>query len=298
MITLLTNLLGPYKKQGNEYLFSCPFCGQTKKKLSININKNVWKCWSCEKAGKTLLSIFKKLGASQSEISQVMEALNDDRPVEKAPPKSPLVLPEEYIPLQKSVGSPLHRRALKYLKDRGISAYDILRYRMGYCESGKYRGRIIIPSYDQNNQLNYFVGRDFTNTSHIKYMNPSHDKNVVVFENLIEWEYPIVLCEGVFDAISIRLNAIPLLGKTINNHLFQTIVEKKVPRVYIALDHDAAKQKLNMGLQFLNSNIETCIIDLSEKDPNVLGSAKMLECLKGATPETIPNILRKKITII
>ena len=62
-----------------------------------------------------------------------------------------LQLPEGYRPLWKlDKLSPEYRNAIYYLKNRGISIHDILRYRIGYCRKGAYKGKIIIPSYDAN----------------------------------------------------------------------------------------------------------------------------------------------------
>jgi hypothetical protein len=47
------------------------------------------------------------------------------------------------------------------LKSRGITKNDIEKYNIGYCETGRYAKMIIIPSYDENGQLNYFTGRSF-----------------------------------------------------------------------------------------------------------------------------------------
>ena len=44
---LLKEIFGEYKKSGNEYIFFCPNCNHHKKKLSINIDKNCFKCWIC-----------------------------------------------------------------------------------------------------------------------------------------------------------------------------------------------------------------------------------------------------------
>ena len=35
-----------------------------------------------------------------------------------------------------------------------------------------YAGRIIVPSYDVDNKLNYFLARDFTGNAYLKYKNP------------------------------------------------------------------------------------------------------------------------------
>ena len=37
--------------------------------------------------------------------------------------------------------------------ERGLSFDDIIRYNLGYCLSGTYQNRIIIPSYDSDGQL-------------------------------------------------------------------------------------------------------------------------------------------------
>ena len=56
---------------------------------------------------------------------------------------------------------------------------------------------------------------------------------------------PIILCEGLFDAMAIKRNAIPLLGKNIQSNLMKKIVTSVVNKIYIALDRDAIKQALN-----------------------------------------------------
>ena len=50
---------------------------------------------------------------------------------------------------------------------------------------------------------------------------------------------PLVLCEGVFDAIAIRRNAVPLLGKFVPRKLLKMMIKNKVKEVYVALDDDA-----------------------------------------------------------
>ena len=105
---------------------------------------------------------------------------------------------------------------MHYLKKRGISIFDIIRYRIGYAETGPYSGKIIIPSYDSEGQLNYFVSRAFYENDSYKHKNPKVSKDIIGFDMLINWNEPIILCEGAFDAITIKRNAIPLFGKQIN----------------------------------------------------------------------------------
>ena len=67
--------------------------------------------------------------------------------------------------------------------------------------------------------LNYFTARSFEKEPFRKYKNPSVSRDIVPFEMFINWSSPLVLCEGPFDAIAIKRNAIPLLGKNIQSSL-------------------------------------------------------------------------------
>ena len=70
----------------------------------------------------------------------------------------------------------------------------------------------------------------------MKYKNPPIPKDIIGFDLYIDWSQPIVLCEGVFDAIAIKNNSIPLFGKTILPKLFEKILTKKVKHIIISLD--------------------------------------------------------------
>jgi hypothetical protein len=128
-----------------------------------------------------------------------------------------LSLPAEYKSFLEAENTPDYRNALKYLREnRGFTNFDIIKYHLGFCESGQYRHKIIIPSYNLSGSLNFFVGRDFYG-SDFKHKNPNISKDIVGFELYINWNLPIVLVEGAIDAMTIKRNAIPLFGKTIPN---------------------------------------------------------------------------------
>ena len=161
-----------------------------------------------------------------------------------------------------------------YLKQRGITKEDILKYGVGYCEEGAYSSRIIIPSYDSMGNLNYFVGRDIYD-SKLKYKNPPISKDVIGFELFVNWDEPIVLVEGVFDAITIRRNAIPLFGKTIPKSLERKIIENNVKDIYISLDNDALQDALKICERFMKQGRNVYMIDIPDgKDPSSIGFEK------------------------
>ena len=61
---ILKKILGEYYESNNEMLFSCPFCNHHKKKMSINFDKNAWKCWVCDSSGRSVDFLVKKFGSA------------------------------------------------------------------------------------------------------------------------------------------------------------------------------------------------------------------------------------------
>ena len=134
-----------------------------------------------------------------------------------------------------------YKKALNYLLKRNIGVDLINKYNIGYAISGDYRGRIIFPSYDIDGEINYYIGRSYDPYSKLKYKNPEVSKMEIIFnEGKINWDSNIYLVEGVFDHITIP-NSIPMLGKVLNDILFNQLITKAEAKVIILLDADAKK---------------------------------------------------------
>ena len=207
-----------------------------------------------------------------------------------------LELPKEFKLLNNIHPSDITaRHAAAYLKSRGITEDDILKYGIGYCEKGRYANMVIIPSYDAKGNLNYFTSRGFEEFSRSKYKNPNVSRNIVPFEFFINWNVPIILCEGMFDAIAIKRNAIPLLGKTIQKSLMKRIINSSVEKIYIALDKDAIKQALNFCETLMNEGKEVYLVNLEDKDPSEMGFEKFTNLIQNNLPLTFSNLLEKKL---
>mgnify|MGYP001300560785 FL=1 len=299
LIALLESVLNKSKTTSNNNIaFNCPFCHHHKKKLEIDIVTQYWHCWTCNAAGRKLAILFRKLNVQREKISKLIQLVDE---VEYKPSKTStdtpvLHLPEGYRPLwDLDSTSPEYRNAVYYLKGRGIDVYDILRYRIGYCRKGPYSGKIIIPSYDENASLNYFVARAYYEEDKWKHKNPPTSKDIVGFELHINWNMPIVLVEGAFDAIAIRRNAIPLFGKTISNTLKKRIVEKGVKQIYICLDQDAKKQALETAEYFMANGIDVYFVDLTSGDPSEIGFEKIKRILELTTRMSSEQLMEQKI---
>ena len=77
---------------------------------------------------------------------------------------------------------------------------------------------------------------------------------------LINWNEPIILCEGAFDAITIKRNAIPLFGKIIQPVLQKKIIEEHVTDIYICLDSDAITNAIEISKKFMARRIKCFIL--------------------------------------
>lgn len=273
----LQSLLGDYKLTSTfrEAIFHCPFCNHRKRKLSINVQTGLWHCWVCQSYNGTKGNIFyllKRINASAEIIDKFKNFYGNNVSLkrESAFKTTKASLPKEYQFIFDIKDLKSRLNAFYYLKKRGITDDDIVRYRIGFCDKGEYENRIILPSYDKYFNLNYFVARSIFDDVKPKYKNPPVTKNLIFFEHLVDWNYPVVLCEGFFDAIAIRRNAIPLGGKFLSDALIEEIFSNK-PEVIVCLDNDALKDSLEI-YRFLSQNgilVRLCLLD--GKDPSEIG---------------------------
>jgi DNA primase len=298
LISLLSQILGDYKHHGKgEHYFSCPFCHHHNKKFAVNLLNNKWHCWVCGSKGNHLIGLFKKLDVSKSQIKELKKLLSEDDVksfVETNDEHVELRLPNEFKPLWVPVNTFEYKHAIRYLKNRNISGYDIIRYRMGYCETGHYGGRIIVPSYGLDGKLNYFVARSYHDGG-MKYKNPPVSKNVIVFEDQINWEEPIILCEGVFDAIAVRRNAIPMLGKFLPKKLETKLLEKQVKKVYILLDDDARNEALELEQKLKSNGLQVAQVFVTGGDAADLGFQKTWEFIDNSKTTTFKDFIQNRL---
>lgn len=309
LIALLNRILNQVGKQttDDEISYICPFHtahnNVTRKKFGISLDGQ-YHCFACGAAGKSFKTLFKKLKAKPSDYKELYSIIGDyykptiNKPHEKK--STDLQLPPEFIPI-KTVQpySILYKHAVYYLKKRGITRDDILRYNIGYCERGLYRNRIIIPSYDKNGDLNFFSARDFLNTSKLKYLLPKWSKDIIGFELFINWSEAITIVESAFNAITIRKNSIPLFGKTMSDELKEAILENDVSQINVCLDKDAEQDSIRMceDIRRFTSDysIKIHFVELPLKDPNEIGFEKMNTIINNSSESDFEFLYKKRL---
>lgn len=235
-----------YPGSGGWYEYNCPSCADEncgkpddKFNLALNYEHGAYcHCWRCGWSGK-ISKLLKKYGnkdllsrylACVKDIieSRYYEIENGEIQVEDTSVfNEGLKLPELASSLYD--GTQNAKQALAYLYGRGVTDDIIKRFGILYVprypygldrfpngvHSELYHGMVVIPSYDQFGNLNYFTCRDYTGIPKGKgtdRKNPDIPKKDFVFnEGMINWYEPVTLVEGPFDHI-VTPNSIPLLG--------------------------------------------------------------------------------------
>ena len=304
LVNLVNSVLGTGKRtaRGNQ-AYTCPSCNHSKPKLEVNFSENKkgynpWHCWVCGKKGTKISTLFKQLRASADKFTELYKLVAEEKEYQTVENKIEVKLPNDFKPISNQSTDLIGKKAWNYLKNRGITIDDVLKYNLGYCEYGNYSNMIIIPSYDSNGKLNFFTGRSFEKDPYRKYKNPEASRNIIPFELFINWDLPLVLCEGPFDAIAIKRNAIPLLGSNIQGSLMKKIVTSTVKKIYIALDSDAIKKSIKYAEEFINEGKEVYMVELQGKDPSEMGFNDFTKLIQTTTPLTQYNLMEKKLQLI
>ena len=300
IVNLLNRVIGNHGrvlKKANEYMYWSPIITHHKPKLQINIKTQKWHCWVSNQGGHNLFQLFKKLKASKEHFDELVDLVGDTkyRKYESKEVRKKVVrLPKEFKPKWMNGGGIIQKHSWVYLQNRNITRGDIIRYGIGFCDRGLYANRVIIPSYNSDGELNYFVGRSIYKDG-MKYKNPPVSKDVIGFDLFINWDEPIVLCEGVFDAIAIKRNAIPLFGKTVPKSLMKKIYENCVKSIYILLDRDAMKDSIKMIDDFMKNGIDVYFVNLEEGDPSDVGFEKTINLIKETKQTSFSDLMRMRL---
>jgi len=269
LVNILESFLGDSRKHNEDsgqIAFDCPACsaeqnlpdGDGKGNLEINYNRGVFKCWSCQDTNHMhgpVMKLLKRYASPKNIRDYILVKPDADLILEKEHTEVIVTLPEGYKKLSDCTDKDYKANiALSYLKERGITDDIIKEFEIGYTYRGPFFNRIIIPSYDSEGKLNYFIARWFDREyNKLKYINPTAEKQEIIFnECKINFDSTIYLVEGVTDHI-VTPNSIPLLGKYMTSILLDQLHDKAQSLIVIVLDDDAYEdakilyRELNFG---------------------------------------------------
>lgn len=307
-ILFLGKVFGDYKLDGPQknIAFYCPNCkdeSKNKRKLSIKLDNFVFNCWKCGIRGKNIYWLLKKYHPSFCNEFQDNFIDSDVLDFEYIDNKEKTFgLPHGFELLIELINSNDKeiQQAISYLRSRGLVEKDFWYFKFGIARQDEdFKHRIVIPSFDEGGNLNYFTSRKFTKTKGIKYLNCNVEKTTIVFNELnIDWHNELTLVEGTFDLMKVNQNATCLLGSLLdrNHFLFQKIIKNKTP-ICLCLDNDAQKKQYKIAELLLKYDINVKMIELP-KTVNDIGecSKEQFKLLyNNAKKIDINTILKNKI---
>ncbi len=280
VVEILEDFLGNHKKHYKDKCqisFDCPVCsydvkglekGDGKGNLEVNYRHHVYKCWACSETHEThgtINKLVRKYGA-RDHLKKYRLLIPESRIPKHENNHTITGLPREFTPLDIERDDFDYQKAITYLNKRKIDLNLIKKFNIGYANTGDYRGRIIFPSYDEDNEINYYLGRSYDKYSKLKYKNPEVSKMEIIFnDGKINWDSNIYLVEGVFDHITLP-NSIPMLGKVLNDVLFKKLIDKAAAKVIIVLDYDAKKDAIKLYKRLNSTRLRNRVLIVDMPD--------------------------------
>jgi len=255
--------------RADEYLLACPDCH--KPKLAVNIARRKWRCFVCSDGGQDAASLIAKVDqlrfgdallqvmtgyrGAVGRIDVIEQSLDpqDDRRLGWIP--KPISWPEGFVwlaPFDRPNGGMVHRRAVQYAIGREWPEYAADAMRLGVCERGRFRGRIIFPAFDSGDRLIFFQGRATWTPDprerHVKTLSPRRDDPenqagpadcLLNLHTVMSQGFDsVALIEGPTDCIKAWPDAVASFGKTISARQMELLIRAGVRRVDICWDND------------------------------------------------------------
>jgi len=252
-------LLGKGKKTSREnYSFHCPFCNHSKRKLEVDLHTTP--------EGKNYFQCW-VCSTRGTTIKSLLYQLK--------------------VPKDKS------REILKYVKEGEEDSYyqvNTLELPEEYQPLSTSSSTSVISKRIRQ----YLYNRGLTDEEILRY-DPSVSRDIIMFENMINWNQPVVLVEGVFDSFSVKRNSIPILGKTLSKTLQKKLLTSPLQDIYIALDNDARKEAISHSKKLIEMGKNVFLVELNEKDPSEMGFTKFTKLIQTAQPLTLSSLLKYKL---
>lgn len=217
-----------------EFRYPCPACG-SRDNLAVNVEKGTGHCFGCD------LRVFVK---KIEDYTRPYELIDLDDLFKEEEVEGQVIIPNH---IWEHITRPLSLEGLEYLHRRGFTGDEISYY--GIREgSVLYHGRVIIPTYNAQGQITFFVARDYTGTAEKKYLNPPKQlcragDNIWGLNNARS-SPAIIICEGVFSAMAVNhyLNsqkAVAVFGKVLKDNQVSELLATRASVFWLCLDADA-----------------------------------------------------------
>jgi hypothetical protein len=233
---------------GSNYNFKCPYCGDSKKNKNkkrayILKNKIPWGfyCHNCGTA-KTAENFLKEKYPMYyryyiSELMLSKEELPSSKTKEDSLKKDDSKDKNGFVKITDGEGE-LFKRAIEYCINRKIE-HDIWK-NFFVSVDGFYKDRLIIPFYNKDGDMVYWVGRSLNDDEQLKYLNRVQNKDEAIYNlHKVDTTKCVVVLEGVIDSFFVE-NSICILGTYIKKEVAERIAHLDKRYLY---DNDKTGKK-------------------------------------------------------
>lgn len=276
-----------------EMVLTCPACG--KNNLCVNVRRRLWHCWSCERyvvdvEGKRravqgagglvkLVQLLDRVDRAQAIARIEAGSIYSYRDTARLPEDS---LNSRYVgairsadPVEPPEGWQPVTEVLPFMAQRGITLEDARLFGLGWCDRGRYRGRLIFPVWEDRRLL-YFQGRAMwapvPGRTYLKSLNPpGGDRHAVSSELLMNLDqarfYPrVAVVEGPTDLVRTGPDAVCTFGKRITDAQIGRLIRAGVRALDFLWDADAAEE-MKTAARRLTGLFDLRLIFLPHGDP-------------------------------
>lgn len=281
--------------KGDELRGDCPLCqASSRAPFCVNVESGLWLCHGCNARGGPVQLIAKVLrstyeSAEERLLKNFVVFVNDnddewdDEELEEAVVEDTIELPEDFRPLYGKKSSLVAKPYRRYAKSRNITEEMMREYNIGYCASGYFAGRIIIPVYHLGKVVS-FVARAITDNAKLKVNTPfgNHQGRYCFNLDNIWGTEEVVITEGVFDALVLPEMAVATFGKKISSAQVALLRKSGVRTVIFCYDEDALDDAYGFAEEWSGFFVVKLIELDDARDPSKRGREEMLELLPTA----------------
>ena len=292
---------GNVDTSGKNIALRCPDCNDSKlekKKLVVQLETGWFNCWVCGLSGKNISFLFRKHAKKYfSQCQDIFDCEKSGKIKEEEEVLS-LGFPEDAKLVLRSK-DPDARAIVRYLKGRGMTTQDIYRWRVCFSSRFPFIRKAIFPSHDALGELNYYVSRSIDNSVY-KYTNAKIPKSSIVFNEIdIDWSQPVILVEGVFDAVKCPDNTVPVLGSSLpKKSKLYNILSKNRSTVIVAFDSDAETKAHKVCRSLSQSGCNVYKVSVSGGDLGSKTRDAVIESLRGTKKWSDDSMISHKIMSI
>lgn len=242
----IENILGhPVPERGQNAMVRCPFHGDTRPSLSIDLDRGLWVCFACGERG----GIFKLARKMEAEVDETDVTI---RALEAAAASPYFEEPKDFSDLAQSY----HRSAFEvrpegliaYVAGRGLDPRVVKHFKLGWDARNQ---RISMPYFDDDRVVMVkYRSLDGSKTAE------KGSRRAIYNINDVRGKSVVILCEGESDthrmwsevqkvdcADRIGVGGVPGVSITRSQWELWSLDLMWAERVYIAFDADSAGDK-------------------------------------------------------